>query len=250
MLTIRDAQRQVFRREAAARFERRLADHFQRFFPRQCDFLGREQVLAAMHACRGRSEARGFRAQREIGLYVSLMFLLGADFESDPQLPWVAALLAAPAPAQPFTRLTHLYEAASEYLDRVAGEENEHLVRGLARLRAHDLRSFERTDPARLDEELLARLAWLYPQKSAAQGETANRAAIRQGIAVARRHGLEGATGVSLCTGMVFFLGSGFDCDPLVSWAAAVLGDRSLSADEKIRRLHGVAMEFLTRALS
>jgi hypothetical protein len=248
MLTIREAQRQAFRLDAAVRFECRLADHFQEFFPRQCDFLGRERVLAAMHACRLQAEAREFSAQREIGLYISLMFLLGADFESDPQLPWTSAALAAPG--APFARLTRLYEAASEYLDCVAGEENEHLVRALARLRAHDIRSFESTDPARLDEELLARLAWLYPQKAAAQGEEANRAAIRQGFAVARRHGLEGATGASLCVGMVFFLGSRFDRDPLVAWAAEALGGRSLSADEKIDRLHGTAMEFLTRALS
>ena len=250
VLVIRNEQIRVFRREAEARFDRRLGAHFRQFFPRQCGFLGEGPLLAGLQAGRRQAEAKGFRAQREIALYISLMFLLGAGFESDPQIPWAAAILEDRTPVDPFARLTRLYEAASDHLDRAAGANNEHLVKALLRLRAYDIRSINRSEPARFEEEMLALFGRLYPQKAAVQGEAASRALIRQGVVLARADGLVGRVGASLYLGMMFFLGSGFGRDPLVPWAGEVLCAPGLAEEEKVRRLHSRCMEFLELSLA
>ena len=65
----------------------------------------------------------------------------------------------------------------------------------------------------------------------------------RLGEERAASHEIRDATGVWIYTGIAFMLGSGFDEDPLLPWAAAVLGEEN--RETRAARLHERALVFL-----
>lgn len=53
------------------------------------------------------------------GLYISLMFIMGAGFDRDPQYPWArAALTGSSGKGDGLTTVEELHNAASDYLER------------------------------------------------------------------------------------------------------------------------------------
>src|SRR5258705_9227449 len=58
----------------------------------------------------------GFTQEEEFARYVHAAFLIGQDFDADPQLPWAKQILVQPGKS-PDARLTILEEAIFEYLD-------------------------------------------------------------------------------------------------------------------------------------
>ena len=180
-------------------------------------------------------------------LYLTLILMLGASFDEDPQLPWAAARLADSSNPNPPARLDELHEFAGTYLDRVAGENNEHLIQALLRIRDFDPGSMASVPSANLEDEVVTALARLYPQKFAYQGEFPTRSATRHGAALAKHYGFSGGRAVCLFAGLAFMLGWGFDHDPQFPWVAEALGTAGEAAG--LDRLHGSAMKYLEQGL-
>lgn len=251
MLVIRNEQLEVFRRLPRARFEDRLISHCFEFYPRECKSLGRAQVRKVVQFGVERAIAEGYGTQQEVAYFLSLMFLFGSFFDRDPQLPWATGELGDQTLRERAGRIQDVYQAALDYMEQTAGDENQYLIRALVRMRSYDIHSLPPSSGADLEQDLCAVLAHLYPEKYAYQGEAVTRALIRDGARSAGRYGIDTNEGVAVYVTLLFMLGVGFDHDLLYPWAGAVLNDSSLAAPG-VRgvRLHEEAMGYLEKALT
>jgi hypothetical protein len=245
MIKIRQEQAEVFEREARQNFERRLAEHVCRSYPRHARLLGDAGVRAVVADGLARAGGYALTTESNVRFFIDLMFLLGRNFDTDLQLPWAAETLADASLPEEALRVDRLYDRAMEYLHRVAGPKNEHLDAALARLA--DLRlDAVPAGGAALYDYLLGLLRRVYPEKCDDLGELTLRRLIGRGIERAKGYGVTGGRGVAVFVGLMFMLGGGFDTDPQFAWAAAALGDEGAPTEEqKVDRLYAGAMRHL-----
>lgn len=243
ILVIRNQQMEVFRRHASASLQDELARLLVKHYPSDCRLAGGEpQIRQLVAAGVAEAKKRGYAGKRDISLWVHLSFMLGVDFDRDPQLPWVAAQLPD---------LEELHRSARSYLGTTAGENGEHIVRAMLRMRAYDLGTASVAAGQAAEAELCNLLQEFYPQKYAYQGKPATLEMIRQTTAAAARRGIRSAPGMVTCTVLAFMLGTGFDRDPLYPWAGRALKDPEPGGEAaRVDRLYKDAIQHLNESLA
>jgi hypothetical protein len=114
MLIIRRKQMQALSQNILKDFEDRMILHLNQFFPDQCEKLGEEGTRGAIRYGFERARKYGLATESDLAKYLNLMFTFGRDFDTDPNLPWVAAILKARDDSTPSKRMARLYEKAVE----------------------------------------------------------------------------------------------------------------------------------------
>jgi hypothetical protein len=249
MLVIRDHQMQAFRAAGREKLERNLAQHLSKFFPKHTEYLGEKRLRTVVQYGIASARNQGFRTDYETFLYVDLMYMLGCEFDRDPQLPWVSEILALRNGA-PLMRIESLHERAMKYFDEVAGINNEHWVRAMVRARDFDLSTVEETAaPSWLEagERILQKL---YPEKFRSQGSDPMRKLMEAGIAAARERGLTRFSEVIAYTSHMYYMGAGFECDPLFPWTAILPDASQGDPAARMRKVHAGTVEYLHFALT
>ena len=236
MLVIRETQMAAFEQAAIHNFENRMIEHLEKFFPKHCQLLGTEQVRKVIRLGLKQGERYDFVSERNVHLYVGLMFMLGSHFDQDPQLPWAANILADENITNPNTRADRLYDRAMAFLNQAVGKDNQYLERALLNARKLPVSTLSRSGDDRqisFGDYMLKLLYALFPEKYEAVGDPNTRQLIRQGYQTARGYYLTGEQGIAVYVSLMFMLGSGFDSDPQYPWAATVLNDASLTDPAK-----------------
>jgi hypothetical protein len=248
MLKIRKEQMEELAKVTVRSFEDGMVEHIKKFFPKFHEVMGEPAVRNAIRYGVDRAEVYGFKAERDVCLYINLMFLLGSDFDTDVQLPWLAAILTDETGMEPGARMDKAYDAAMEYLDDVAGVENEHAGSALKTIPGIPFHDFSLSATGNVENRIGGTIRKVWPRKVARLGEELTRRLIRNGIENAGRYGITVDRGVAVYVVLMFMAGGGFDRDPLLPWAGAVLSDKSI-ADQSARvgRLYGEMMAFLEK---
>src|SRR5262245_2740010 len=113
MIAIRPDQIELFRREAQARQELKLVRHFTQYYSRECREAGGEPaVLKVVRLGIDNAQNHGYATLKQAGFYVGLMFMLGVDFDVDPQIPWAAQKLDDVGVADRDQRILRVHEEA------------------------------------------------------------------------------------------------------------------------------------------
>lgn len=113
-------------------------------------------------------------------------------------------------------------------------------------INAEQMAAFEHDAQSRYAEDLCARLLALYPGEAGALGPVALRQLVDDGIARARGYNLDSERDIALFVDLSLFLGSGFDQDPELPWAAEILTDDYITESElRIDTLHARALDHL-----
>ena len=249
MLVMRQTQMATFEQAAVHNFENRLLEHLREFFPKHCEILGDEQVRKVI--CLGIEQAKQYDlvSARDLYFYVGLMFMLGSYFDQDPQLPWAARILKDENIVYSHDRIDRLHERAMAFLNEAAGKESQYFDRALRKICELPVSALSRTGE---DKELsfgdyvLKLLYALFPEKYQAVSDPAIRQMVRHGYQVARGYNLTDEKGITLYIILMFMLGSGFNSDPLYSWAEAILEDTTLTDPvKKGEALYRSAMAYL-----
>ena len=235
MLAISHAQLDLLRDSRESECIARLEQSLRLSFPRDVARLSEQQLRSHVGLGIKRCRARGYHLECDIYLYITMMFMLGSYFDEDPQLPWAGQLLSLGAP------LADLHSEALHYLDRVAGEENEHLIQALLNVRRLELATLPNADTADFEEQLLRLLHTTHPAKFEAQSKEASHAVVELGRSLAERYSMPGG-GAALLAGFAFLMGTGFDRDLVHPWIGETL--REPGGDAKVRLLHRRAVEF------
>ncbi len=235
--------------ESRARFEEKLVLYFAKAYPRECRQAGGpEQIRKLVAGAIDRATGFGFQAEAQVSLFVALCFILGSDFDRDPQIAWAGEMLRDAGVRNLALRMNGLYDRMLEYLEETAGERCELVVRAMIRLRDWELASAPACD-ADWERNMLELLRKLYPQKFEAQGEEANRSLLRESLGKCAVYQLRSPEGRALFSILMFMLGSGFDHDPLHPWAARVLGEDGGERD-RVTALYGAARAHLEESLT
>ena len=106
--------------DAAQRdFERRLWQHVTHQFPGKCAELGENGALELIQ--HGLKMAAAYQLDREADLagFVELIFVLGWNFDRNPELPQVSAILQDPTITDPAAKLSRIAEFVREMQGRV-----------------------------------------------------------------------------------------------------------------------------------
>ena len=250
MLLIRDAQMRAIGEGLRAAYERTLTQHFTTLYPRETREAGEAQIAKLVSIAAKRAVDQGYgSSSREIGLYVSLAFVLGIAFDEDPQIPWAGQRLSRPSETDSATRIGEVYQIALEYLGATAGEECEHVVRAMLRIRSFDLDNAPATEGEQWIDDMAGVLHDIHPRKYDYQGEIANRNLLAMAIESAHRNGFRSPRGRGIWATLMFMLGSGFDRDPLYGWVHdALAGDGEEM--ERVARLYRGALLHIEHSLT
>jgi len=121
MLIIRKEQEEEFAKIALKQFEESMVVHLNQFFPEECEALGQEGTAEAIRHGLERAGRYGFVTERDLCLYMDVMFAFGRDFDEDPDLPWAKEILSDEALSRPLERIDKLYDVAMEKAEQARG---------------------------------------------------------------------------------------------------------------------------------
>lgn len=231
MLVMREAQMTTFEQAAIHNFENRLLEHLKEFFPRHCEILGDEQVRKVIRLGIERAEQYEVVSERDLHLYVGLMFMLGSYFDQDPQLPWAGKILKDEDVVEPSDRIDKLHDRAMAFLNEAAGRESQYEERALRKICELPASALSRTGEDKelsFGDYMLKLLYALFPEKYQAVGDPAIRQLVRQGYQSARGYGFTDEKGIAIYISLMLMLGGEFDKDPQCPWAEVVLKDAGL----------------------
>jgi len=148
--------------------------------------------------------------------------------------------------AEPVGRVEKLYDQAIEYLDRIEGPEDEHLVISIDEFSEISFEELPLTRSEDIENTMISLLRRIWPEKCQVVGHAALRNLIRYGEESAQCYNITSQRGVVLYTVLMFMLGSGFDTDPQFPWAASTVKDEStINEAARIDQLYKKAIAFL-----
>jgi hypothetical protein len=250
MLTVSKEQMEIFRKEAMRHFEDEMLAHLGEFSPPLFKVLGKEQMRKAIRFGIALAGNHGFTFRGPIRLYLELMLLFGSHFDTDPQYPWAAEILANQDAGSQMQRAEWLYEKTMDYRHKVAGPEDAYALQALRKITTF-LHQPIALPNARLVPAILQEITSLYPQKAAYVGREGLEALIRKSIHGAARQRLFKVRGVMLVVLLMLAFGHGCGYDPLYPWIANTLKDEA-SADHEVRtkRLEGKALSWIEYILA
>jgi len=249
VLVIRDAQLAKLqsqpRRNVELQFVRILFQHY----PQECLSAGEARIQAFVKRGIRNAASHGYLSIDAIGLYITLMMILGSEFDSDPQLDWAQVQLDDFS-RPPSERIRALFQITLQYLDNTAGGACQHLVRAMLRIRKYDFETPLNLTAEELNDKLAADLALFYPEKAVSQGDLVNQALIQRASEHAAESGIVGPNGVAIWVTLAFMLGIGFYVDPIFWWASEALSEtRKFDEKERVARLLTRACEHLDASL-
>lgn len=116
MLRIREEQQQVFTDPALEAFKERMRLHLAKFFPDQCASLGDSGTLEMIQFGIDSASSYELFAERDVYLFIDLMFCLGRDFDTNPRIPWVQDILVSDEIPKPSDRIIALHDEVQQRL--------------------------------------------------------------------------------------------------------------------------------------
>jgi len=250
VLTIRKEQMKVLSDDMRPSLVDPLASHLRGYFPGQCEILGDTPLRKTIELGLENAARYDLLSEREVFLYLSLMFMLGSFFDADLQLPWAAPILNKSRFPDGHAKVQALYDAAMDYLDRTVGEDEAEHLKVLLRVKKLDPDRAAKQVQADFSSGMIGLFREVHPKKAALLGNGVLEKLIADGSESALRYGIVGERGRMVYLLHMFIIGSGFDRDPQFPWAEAILTDTALSGEgERVDRLHQAAMDHLNRSL-
>lgn len=227
MLIIRKEQIEVFEKASAPHFAIRAAKQLTEKFPVECDALGKDKLKTVVQRGIERAAAHGFETQNGASLFLDCLFGFGWGFDTDPQLPWAAAVLADEELKDEKSKAAKLAAEAGAYRDQVFGPEGQLRLEAGKRFAAEPVEGFP--TGVWFESALRERLQKVWPEKYITLDEQVVEKLIQLSASVASAHQLPPGSGGFAAAGLMFLLGSGFADDPIQARAAGLLR----SKDEK-----------------
>ncbi|MFK7753053.1 MAG: hypothetical protein AB8B51_10945 [Sedimentitalea sp.] len=118
MLTFTPTQMDAFRSMPRAAFVAKMKTHLNRFFPSHCEALDEDELVEAIEHGIKRAKSYKIESQRDVCLYIDLMFAFGRDFDRDKALPWVRDILSSTDTDWQSPRIDRLHKRALAELAR------------------------------------------------------------------------------------------------------------------------------------
>lgn len=225
---------------AKNKFVEDMVEHLYAFTPEHAKSLGPKALQNIVDMGIQRARKHGFTQRGPVQFYIELMFLLGSDFDTDPQLRWASNTLNKPWDRDyQLRRATELFQHASYYLNAVAGPGNQYVFDTLRRTISGGF-DFVPDSASNIVEELLQKLRYLAPEKYTFVGQDPLKVLIQHGLSAARSYNAQTVFDQKLIVLLMFEFGHGCLTDPQLPWIELTLRRQaslqSQSVFENLRR--------------
>lgn len=248
MLNFFAHQMNALTQAAVLRFEAEMVAHAQQFSPRLSAVLGAAALPLVIRAAGARAGRHGFTNRGPVRLCVEMTFLYGSAFDTDPQYPWAASILAGDA--DQMARAERLYEQVLDYQERVSGPRTAHTRDALRKLAVWG-RHVPEFGPAEFIEGAMWELRQLFPRKADYLGDEALRALVHEACGSARDAAFHSSRAHLLMVALMFAFGHGCADDPLYPWIGRTLRDPTIvDPAARATRLERKALTWLDHVLA
>jgi hypothetical protein len=95
LLNIRPEQAEAFRQKSLSEFTAAAIVHLRRDLPEQTAAFSDAQLENRVQGCIPRAKAYGLVTSREVMCFVDVTYLLGENFDSDPDHEWAKTVLTS-----------------------------------------------------------------------------------------------------------------------------------------------------------
>lgn len=250
MLIITNEQISAMEKVAVRNFESDMVRHLKEFAPYHSEALGEGGIRSVIQFGVSRASRYGFTNRGPVQFYIELIFLFGAEFDTDPMLPWTRELSKTVSDADQISKANRLYSLVTHYLEQVAGPDNKYAKRALRA--AYNQRFEDLSIPESVFVPTIAqRLRDGYPERCAYAGTQALLALIYRGTEAAKSYAPGSQQAPSLFVELMFSLGHGFDKDPHLPWVALTLSKSMRGSNmDGVERLYKRTMTYLAHTLS
>src|SRR5581483_6896566 len=220
-MIIRRQQLETFELNAERRFERQMAGHLRTFSPQHAKTLNDETLDRIVDNGVERAHAYGLSSQGAVQFFVETMFILGGQFDSDPQYPWAFEILAELDVIDSNVKADRLHARVSDFLEKAAGPEREWAIEAVQKLADEQKRAW----PAAADASavILNRFKAVYPQKCEYVGDPALSKLIQFARTTVAQFGPPIPANHALFSALMFAFGHKFYEDELYPWAMETL---------------------------
>jgi len=227
---ISEEQRVVFRSVARERFAVDMAAHAREYQPLLCESFSDTELRAATDPLIAQAASHGFTKRGQAKLFVELGLLYGSSFVDDPQVPWIAEVLADPAIPFPEGKARALHRQANEHLDKVFGQNGEYAH--AARKRIGDNTEWPTPTSDQLEDYLLTKLEQIHPEKVAYTGKEPLRALIVEARSLAKKWEMNSPRAAGVMAVLMNQFGHGCDVDPFYPWINRTLTSERIKDGE------------------
>jgi len=236
---------EAFEREALQTYEDEMVEHIKQFVPKHSEIIGEPMVRKVVRMGIERANDYDLTTRGPVRFYIELMFILGSDFDTDPQYPWAEEILSDLEITDEMERADRLYEKTINFLKKVEGLEYKYKKEAMHRIcimRFEDLPSSEED----FEREIEECLQIIYPQKFEYIGETAITELVRSGYEVAQDHAVSAISAISLFVILMFILGHGCFNDSQFFWIKETLNNSLIiKSTERFKKLHLRMLKFI-----
>ena len=256
MLMIRNTQMRAIEESLIRVFEDRTYAHLQKYFPQHCLLLGEGPMRKVIQQGWQKAKSYDLTAECCVRSYIEFMCRFGSGFDTDPLLPWAAAILNDRSTMDQVARGDRLYHQAWDYIDHISKDYRDDAGQPTTARFMGEIRSLRQgnnevlTQSARPDfaRGLELRLETNFPAKCEFVGEERLQSFIHQAIESSRTYGITSERGTTICAIFLFVLGDGFANDLLLPWASTVLNDKEIADEiDRVDRLYTEGVGFLKR---
>ncbi len=122
MFKIRKEQLDALSQASLKSYEERMVTHLTKFFSPQCLALGEARTREAIYYGILRAKTYGVVSERDVCIYIDLMFAFGRDFDKDPNYSSAAQILTDKTIPDPTARINRLFEIALKHVRQAAAD--------------------------------------------------------------------------------------------------------------------------------
>lgn len=250
MLVIRNEQMKVFEEAGLRKYEDEMLQYIKQFAPTHSDIIGERGVRRVVRMGIERAKEYGLTNRGPVSFYIELMFMLGSDFDTDPQYLWAGEGLNESAVADQMVRADRLYDKAMDYVEKISGPERKHEKEALRRVNQMHIADLP-VSGGNFEGEILRHLNRIHPEKCVYIGESAIGILVRRASEAAKSYAVGKGIGPALFAGLMFAFGHGCFTDPQFPWIEGTLNNASLvDPHKKAERLYSKMMTYFNNALA
>ena len=246
MLTIRKEQMYVLEKNAFKGFEDDMIEHLKEFFPNHYRIAGETVTRKVVQYGIERSNTYGFDTERNMCLYITVMTMLGSNFDKDLFFPWARKILKEENKLNPSDRADKLADTALDFMKKIAGHNNTELNRAFLKLRNEHPKIIKRRPSNDFTIYTKDFLKNLFYSKFNTLGDAIIDKLISHGIKTAADYNITNQNGQLLLIVLMFFMGTNCTEEPFLPWLSKALND-SLFQDQnkKIEYLYEESVKYL-----
>jgi hypothetical protein len=249
MLIIEKEQMSAFNESARQFMIERISSHMQEYFSEQCSIMGEKSLGETVKLGVNKSWDHGFIPEREVFLFVSIMFMLGSGFDTDFQCPWAQEILGNNDEKKD-EQINTLYEAAMEHLNTLIGVRDDEHVKVLMRIRDKNIDETVEEVQNDLAEGIRNFCVEIHPRKAKLIGEHGIDRLVKQATETALKYDITHDKGTVIILAHMFLLGCSFDTDPQFPWVIETLHHETPEDEsDKYNLLYNGAIEHLNKSL-